>query len=297
MVKPMLCNRIFCNFIWLVFGAFLLLTACDSSLTGDLDLDYVGDKLTITGFLSPKEIWLKVGKTVPSSQSHKLRELLSPEGTVVMLLDSAGRTIVNLTSNNRWIYTTKSQRLAVGQSYRIRVSAPGFTDAETDLITIPEPVEVAFEPMQNISGANGPGGQLDFSFMDNGTIRNFYYADFGVTKGNLMSKVAFWVINPEFQGKCFSIYPFSDNCFNGRRATLQYGFDKTFNLAPGPPLADTLRLRFGPVTHHFFEGNKQYLDQDAFISGLNEPLPTYTNIKNGYGVVFGQNWKEYLFKL
>jgi len=273
-------------------------TGCNGRLINDIDLDYIGDQLTMVGYISPTEIRIRAGRTRPADGSFYVAELFPPADMEIQLLDARDSLIHRLTLTDRRFFVTKNIQLKIGFAYRVRATATGFPTVESTLLQIPEPIaDFAIQPIKDIDDLGIPGtvaGQLDFSFTDQSPIRNFYYINIGLKKDTSVYPALVWIINEQWQQQCFSIDVFNDDCFNQQNVTLQYGFQKVIYSLSERPNADTMLLRFGPNTpelYHYYQTN--IIKNDELIQGINEPALTYTNLSNGYGVVFAQNWREY----
>jgi Domain of unknown function (DUF4249) len=267
-------------------------------VTGQLDPDYEGDRLAVSGFLSTDSIWLQAGKTVDANKEHKIRDLLAP-GTQVFVLDADNKRVAEVFSKDGYNFCLRAKVLRTEQPYKVVVTAPGLLEAETDWIIIPGISRIDSLQVSDLSGIiNGPTAQLRVGLRDQDNRPDYYFAGFRAFKKNAESGVLAWVIDDTVNEKCYRVDAFSDACFNGNAAVLLYGFDKTaFFGNSGSQKMDYLRFRFGKVSRQYFDALQNTLEEDGFIQGIHEPPLTYTNVKNGYGVVFGQSWKDYWVKI
>jgi hypothetical protein len=279
-----------------------LFAGCTGRQIDDIQLDYIGDQLTLVGYISPTEIKIKAGKTQPSDVSFFLSALRPPPDTKLQLLDEKDSVICQLDLSDNSFFLKNDLQLEIGAYYRVRATALGFATVESSLLLIPEPLsDLEIQPIQDIDDLGIPGataGKLAFSFTDRSPERAYYHINFGLKKDTATYTPGVWIINEQWQEQCYSINIFSDDCFNERNVELQYGFQKVISALSQTPKADTFLMQFGPATsdlYHYYKNN--IINNDGLIDGINEPPLTYTNLTNGYGVVFAQNWKEYKIAL
>ena len=176
------------------------------------------------------------------------------------------------------------------------LTATGLTDIKSTPILIPEfvPLDSIAQTLSEPLGPNSNEVALYFSDVPG---ENYYFTSFGVTKNNLRRNAITGIIDDQINQKCYAIGTFPDECFQSSAATLRYGIQKNyqFNILYEP--ADSLIFRFGAVSKELLELEKNRPSDNEFIEGINEPPLTYSNITNGYGVVFAQNWMDYKVQL
>ena len=273
-----------------IFVLAFLGLACDSRLEGELAPDYIGDQLTINGFLSPDSVWLKVGKTVNPYEDYKSRDFIAPQLRVFVLDQQGGET--ELLSKDGLNFKSASLRLAPGALYRVKAIAPGLADAISEPILIPD-TALLHNPRIEKDAADPQRGLLYFSFYDR-PGKDHYLATFSLKKGNWIGGGGhIWLHNEDLNGKCYRYGIFPDDCFGPARNTLVFGYNTQYLK----PIPDTLIIRFGKVSESVYKAQESNPPDDGFIQGINEPPATYSNIKGGIGMVFGQYWKEYAVRL
>ena len=80
---------------------------------------------------------------------------------------------------------------------------------------------------------------------------------------------------------------------------MLFGADENYYFGSGNvrERGDAIVIRFGKVSEALYQSEQSEPNDNGFIEGVNELPATYSNVSNGHGVVFGQNWKEYQIKL
>lgn len=271
----------------------LSLHSCDSSVTGNIDFEYEGDRLTLNGFLSTDSIKIYAGKTVGIVKSVSIQDFIVP-GIVVTVHDESGRQWP-LTSKDGIIFRAPTNFLVPGNTYRVRAKASGYTSVETDQIDIPVPLTTT-TLVQNgtrIWEGNEEAAIVTLAF-DDPPGKNFYTCHFLVQKGQKYLSAASDLSQNITNRRCYDGRTFNDLCFDGQRTEIEYEVRKNHQFTSNTPvLADSIVCYFGGVSEQFYQHWENYPKNDGFIDGLQELPITYTNVKNGFGVVYGRTWKVY----
>jgi hypothetical protein len=288
-------NRFFHNYTINIVLLFLLFVAsgCKSDITNELKSNYKGDKISITGALSLDSVNLYVGKTTDAFSEVTIDEIEAQQAKAY--IEDETRTFhYDLESTNGKLFRAKKIGLQVGKKYKVFASAKDLKSVETDWILIPDAVVVEDLIVRKTAGSYRSPNEITFSFQDKVGI-NFYFLNIVLKREKLLGTVPSFVPT-ESESACYDISIFNDICFEGKKATLRYGsFGETnFPSIKGYQLADSIIIRFGGISEQWYKLKLSSNTGDDLIDGINEPPLTYTNVKNGYGVVFAHNLKDYV---
>jgi hypothetical protein len=286
----------------LAFLSMVFLTlnqACDSYNSFELDLDYKGNKLVIDGFFNVDSINILVSRSTSIVDTFKYSDLKLSNPKVV-IREKDGPFLLELTSQNGFTFKAKNVGLKVGKAYQVQASADNIASAETDWIVIPELITLDSFQTEPYRRNDVIGHVLQFNIKDPAE-ENFYFINFRATLDGLKSKNSTqgWPFDEQINGNCYNGGSFSDQCFNGKKLTLKYVVKTHQSFKPrdnNGEQGNGLIIRFANLSKQAHLGRNQGSGDDI-IEGLNEPAPTYTNVKNGYGLVFAFNSRDYVIKL
>lgn len=278
--------------ICIVLSLFLL-WQCDSDVTGKLQSDYAGDRLTLSGFFSVDTISLTVGKSTDAFSPIERGELLA-KNPQVYIEDEGGTFQFKLTLSDSAHFYAGKIGLIAGKKYRIVASADNLDAVESNFMQIPDLLSIQNLTFKNLPISGRITNELSFDIQDSPNPDHYFF-DIAIKKANLLQTAPFWVPEDGILDNCYAVFVFTDLCFNGKRTNLTYrvspdGFFKGFK---GPQVADSIVIRFGGISEEAYRSQLAMPVDDGFIEGINEPPLTYSNIKNGYGVVFAHSLKDY----
>lgn len=276
------------GFLSIVF----LFVQCESGVVSELKFDYSGDQLTINGYLSPNHIQLQAAKTVNIYEPYRDSDFLVNNIQVFVIDENQDR--IEIKSADGFNFVDSVSQLKVGHKYQVQVIAEDYETLLTEEILIPSktPIHQFTQSFYEDNSARRIH-RIDFSFQDSLT-NDFYFSDYSIRKDRKNVSTLYFPIEDIRVESCYGRSIFNDICFNGEEVQLSYGVrvESQFNTVEYQ-LADTIIFRFGKVSKSFFDASIINSSSDDLIEGINEQAPSYTNVKNGYGVVYGQNWEDY----
>ena len=276
----------------------LLFVACNKTYNSTLDIPYQGDKLVLNGIISPDSVRFQLTKSLPLNGQFTLTDYYVNNGQI--WIEDENNQKVNLKlSSNGFDFFQNIKILKPEQKYKIFASADGFKTVETSWITIPKLVQLS-DNQQELKQLNCDCNKLNLFFQDTEKEKNYYNISFvALKKAKKVTADIFLANKAVINNNCYTyIGVFDDNCFDGQKTTLEYGFMREINNIDNNKVSfDTLQCRFGAVSKDAFDYKNSQNKGAEFIEGINEPLPSYTNITNGYGFVFAQNWQNYFIKV
>lgn len=196
-----------------------------------------------------------------------------------------------------------------GQTYRLRVEAPGYPAVESRLTmpgNAPTIISATFTPRTNNGGIGGRAGTLNVSIQDDGATTDYYVATARfvdllgqpVRSGQVLRDNSDDGSDTDFQGGQFmlsepggngDLYPFADTDVNGKAFTLKadlivYAYDPN----SGQDLPGQLEVtvsRCTRDTYEFWLSRRRYFDTQG--NPFAEPAPLRSNIDGGFGIFGG----------
>ncbi len=284
-------------FIMLIY---LFTVSCETDFLGTLENNFEGEKITVNGFISPDSIWLQIGKSVsPYAGSFKIGDFLLRDAQVFIIRED-GRELP-IFSKDGYNYTESQMGLEPLQYYRVKVISSTLGKVVTDKILIPDLTTIYNIKQKDRSDFFEPATRVSFTF-DDTSGNHFYLTQFAVKKDTIVKNGVHWLDNIFLAETCIERLAFSDQCFDGKSLALDYMLINTYQSLDATRKAakvkaDSVIIRFGQISEELYVYRKKnILDDDAIIE-INQAPISYSNVPNGYGLVFGQNWKEYTFKL
>ncbi len=289
----------------LILFCFICLYGCESNVKGELKDLAAPDKLSVYGMISPDSVWVQLGKSVNPYKDNKLSDFLL-KGGQVWLMNDKNQVIQTLATKDDKNYYFYNAKLKAGDTYKIRASAKGFDTVESSLVSIPDvctPDITLLSPTYRELDVQAV--DLILRFTDKSLVKDYYLINYLRVYNGVVSDILGGKLSDAKSTKaCYEGGNlFTDDCFNGKQTiNLTYSFLAPIIHINGKPLGEGIGkiwMRFGKVSKEYYElYPKNNYDSQAIIPGLNDPLPTKSNITNGYGVVFAQNWKEnYYFEV
>ena len=275
----------------------LVIISCDKTYNSNVDIPYEGDKLVLNGIISPDSIRFQLTKSLPITGNFTLADYFVKNSQIWIEDENKQKVGISLISNG-FDFFQKTKLLQVEKKYKIFASADGFQTIETEWITIPKSVQLT-NNQQELNQFACDCNKLLLSFQDTEKEKNYYNINFvAFSKGKKYEVEAFLSDAEIKNNRCYTHRGiFDDNCFDGKNVKLEYGFNRTIAGIPNVSSFDTLQCRFGTVSREAYDYKQSKDVGTEFISGINDPLPSYKNVINGYGFVFAQNWQNYFIKV
>ncbi len=277
---------------------FLLLLAvsfwqCETEIVAKLKDNYTGDRITISGGLSVDSINLIIGKSTDAYSAVTEEKLTALN--IFAFIEDEGKTLnYKLSSPDGIKFKAGNIGLQPGRAYRIIVTADNLKTAMTDWIIIPQPTT-----LENITTIKNPASgrisnDVSFSFQDQPGI-DYYHFSAAIIKSKAYGSAVLAIPDEIINGSCYALRVFKDQCFEGKKISLTYQVytDSYFSGFKGPQIGDSIAFRFGKVSKEVYLNHLARPNDDGIISGINEPPLTYSNVQNGYGVVYAYHLKDY----
>lgn len=286
--------------LYFLMLVYLFTTACEADFVGTLEDNFEGEKITINGFISPDSIWLQIGKSVsPYKGSFKIGEFFLRDAQVFIVGENGQE--LPIYSKDGYNYTESQVRLSPLQYYRVKVISSTLGEVVTEKILIPDITTIYNIKQQDKSDFFEPATRVSFTFYD-ALGNHFYITQFAAKKDTIIKNGIYELDNIFLAETCIKRPAFSDQCFDGKSLELDYIFINTYQSLDATReaakvKADSVVIRFGQISEELYVYMKKNLSYDDTIIEINQAPISYSNVPNGYGLVFGQNWKEYVFKL
>lgn len=274
--------------------AVLLFTACDMSMTINLDLPEHEPLLVIN---SSGE----VGGQMNVYVSHSI-DPLSSDG-FEYLTDAS----VVLKENNvliddmyclgdPFLFYTTDEQLEEGKTYQLEVSHPSYPTATAE-VTVPVSVEI-----QSVVLGDTSDYMMDLRFtIQDPEENNYYLLKILVNDGYGFgwSGVGFETIDPSFEDKGLiedgyegRKAMFNDQLFNGTSKTFSLDIDYWEGV-------DSVKVELFTLSESFYKYHESRRLQNRSENGPSsilgaEPVVVYNNIQNGFGVFAVQSKNEFV---
>lgn len=292
---------------------FCFLAGCQEREV-ELKLPYAEDRLVISSNLKAGEpIKVEVSRTFKPSGIVPANTRVS--GAIVTLTKNDQTTII-LNSDGAGFYLSDIL-VESGAEYVVRASMEGFPDVESLPVKVPvSKPDFSYELRKDVKGLNNPNTPQDLVnlyFSESEVLSGFYLIAF---TANYEKEVRsrYWTSNDNFastEESCFA--KFSDNsggylnnltllrgdCMPKQGNPISFSLEvavgriDTLNSKIGKfyfEYAHTANMRVANVSQEWFKWaqseNQQPKSVDHFVQ---VPQETYTNVKNGYGVVYASN--------
>ncbi len=265
--------------------ALCLTLSCRPQIT--LVPDYEGDKLTINGIISPDSALVRLSKSLSPYENHVYEDFFVKNGQV-WISDENGKRITNLNSNDGFNFYSYEKKLEIGKKYIVFATASDLPQAESHPILIPKRANIYFEHQKIDSITH----KLSVTLQDALGEQNYYDSGFSFLQDKKVKHLPVASLN-----QCSVKATFDDVCFEGKKTILNYEFSSLYFTNA---LVDTIYFHFGAISQEAFLWNesKPIPNQNinpALGQSLDDSALSYTNVKNGYGVVYAQNWEQFLF--
>lgn len=282
----------------------------------DINLPYDGDKLVLNSHLlagSPCEVYIEH----TFKPLGLLPENLTVSNASVSVIEDASDTTV-LTSTGKGSYSSDFL-IKAGSNYVVRATAPGYESAQSKPVRVPDAkAEFQYKIKKNVSGVYDPKQTyaLVSLYFNNVHPESEYYAIslVSVYKDQNLSDVLF--INDNVaatEENCTATYAerrrdkgrqpgvtlVRGNCMPAQGKPISISINTvtsrvvnsgTDSIRVQDEQASKLLLRVGKATQGWFKWSQVQSNQPTDVDFLLlTPQKTFTNIENGYGLVYASN--------
>lgn len=179
-----------------------------------------------------------------------------------------------------------------GEYFAVTVSAPGFAQAFAEL-RIPGKSSINKTVWKDSTGFDSSGyplGRLSVKINDNGGEKNYYRINLFYYKTGLGE----WVVmkpaleDAEFENQALKTEDggiiFKDNTFNGKQRTVN--FITQFGFSSQSPKFMAVVENLSEPYYNYFKSLDDYKNNSGIF---NEPIPVFSNIRNGLGIFAGSS--------
>lgn len=299
----------------LIFVIGVVGLGCNPSKT--YELPFAGSKIVINAVLIANEApEVYVGKTW--SATGQIPENVHLEKATVLLFE--GELLLGrMVHRQNGVYTLAQYKLLPEKSYTIKASADGLPNAESAPVKIPSsfPLQsIQLDRAANVSSINGPGAKpvllRVFLREDSSEFLGILaetYTDGYINATQITPLETSVSLGASAASDCF----FTSGLFGNLglqlpiyRALLIYNTfclrnSRTLNVVvetngslqkPGDYSrqdADEIRVQLVNCSPEYVEYTKRNRILEGMDFAFNEPTPTYTNVKGGYGVIVAIN--------
>lgn len=294
------------------FLVIFFLSACRGKEV-EIPLDFVGERLVLWGKLeSGKSAQIQVNKIFPALGNI-------PEQTAVTAAEVSlfknGFFYANLFPTGEDGFYGTDSLIEAGQTYRVRAIANGFPIAESDEVTVPASLPLLYYIRKpNVPGetwSHIPQDLVSITFNSANNLYNTYLAISFLAFFQDYNRSLTWPTKDNIlanEGDCHSWTRDPDKIFgqlflmNG--ACLLEEFPLNFSVPIGdlsrPPnsqgeyeLAKRVTMLLASVSKEWFLYNQIENKQPEGLDHLVlPPQKAYTNVKNGYGIIYGYHAME-----
>lgn len=270
------------------------LSACEQVI--EPDLPEHTPRLVLQAFFTPDSTWVAfVGRSVGILEAMPEREMSVADATVELLKE--GRVIDRLEFfQEERVYLWEEGALQAGESYSLRVAAPGFATIEaTDAIPRPVPTAVVSylthtsdRSESRIKGdmsikleIQDPPGETNYY-----QIRMFAFFDSELYEGSFSTQdpsiIADNAADESFTESFYTAPFFKDTLFDGQTHAIE--LSGNYNA----PERTSFRVQVLHVSETYYEYLRSAkLHESTLDNPFAEPLSVYSNVENGYGIFAG----------
>ena len=279
----------------------LALSACEQVI--EPDLPEHTPRLVLQAFFTADSTWVAfVGRSVGILEPMPEREMAVADATVELLKE--GRVIDELKFFQRdRVYVWEKGALQAGESYLLRVSAPGFAAIEaTDAIPTPVPTEiVSYLTRPSVRSDSRIKGDISIKLeiQDPPGETNYYQIRMFAFFRSERLEGSFSTQDPSIIADNAADEPFTefytapffkDTLFDGQ--THEIELSSNYNV----PEHTRLFLQILDISETYYEYVKsaelhEFTQENPFA----EPVSVYSNVENGYGIFAG--YSSQIFEL
>ncbi|HCY41087.1 MAG TPA: hypothetical protein DHV48_06990 [Prolixibacteraceae bacterium] len=285
------------RYIHLLLLPFLLVS-CTKYI--EFSPPYEGDKIVINGYLSPNEgVRIKITHSINPVGKYLRSDSLIVKDAVAALYEN-GVKLIDLEYTGKGFYglpDTPAVELLAGHKYKLIVQTEQYGKAESEEITLPAKPEINnfnFEEIGYVYGSGSENGLFSFS-ISKPNEKEACFSIQVVTKDN---RSLFFMHYPLIQGRNYfescgtgaggmSIY--SNECgFTNQvhQYSVETKYFENWNISH---YYNPLIIRIGTVSRDVYDYGKSYTQLDGMEFGFAEPPIQKSNIKGGYGLLYGSN--------
>lgn len=279
--------------VLLLLSMTLLIGACSTELA--IPLPFEGERLVIRAIFSAGDtVTVSVDHTYPPTGEYRFSEGVT--NATIYLYEGTRRvdTLRRVTKNK--YQADPGIRPVPGQTYWLRVEAPGYPTVESQPETIPAYPDIAGATLDKKDRYT-----LSVTVQDTPNTRNQYEIrligyyqrwETGINADNLSRPDAI-DDNCGFRGNRNAFF-YRDLCFENRSLTTRYGSDLTGTpqfeadslrgTIKGNPVAERLVVRVRSVSEGYLN-YYAYRSAEDIEQAFAQPASRYTNLKGGYGIV------------
>ena len=276
----------------------LLLVSCSKYI--EFLPPYEGDKIVINGYLSPNEgAKIKITHSINPVGKYLLSDSLLIKDASAALYEN-GIKMIDLKYGGKGFYglpDSPSVELRAGNKYKLIVQSDRYGSAESEEITLPEKPEIVdfkFEEIGYFNGSGSENGLFSFSISEPNEKESFFSIEV-LTKDD---RSLYFGHYPRIEGEIYfescETYVGSMNIYSNEcgftNLVHQYNFDlKYSDDGYSSKYYQPLIIRIGTVSRDLYEYSKSYSQLEGIELGFAEPPILKSNIKGGYGLLYGAN--------
>ncbi|MFY9153613.1 MAG: DUF4249 domain-containing protein [Prolixibacteraceae bacterium] len=281
----------------------ILLVSCTKYI--EYSPPYEGDKIVINGYISPTEgAKIKITHSINPVGNYLWADSLLIKDASAALYEN-GIKLIDLKYGGKGYYglpDSPTVNLIAGHKYKLVVQSELYGKAESEEITLPEqPVINDFKFGETVKIYGVEYGIFSFSISEPNKKDTYFLLD-AVTKNNesLFFRRYPWKDGEIYFESCqayigvLSVY--SNECgFTNQEHSyalqIKY-YDRNSNYYYKPII-----IRIGTVSRELYEYAKNYSQLEGIELGFAEPPILKSNIKGGYGLLYGSNIVSYNIEL
>lgn len=293
------------KYIHLLLYTFLLVS-CTKYI--EFSPPYEGDKIVINGYLSPSEgAKIKITHSINPVGKYLLSDSLLIKDASVVLYEN-GVKLIDLNYNGKGYYglpNASGIKLLAGHKYKLMVQSEQYGKAESEEIILPEQPEInnfKFEKVGYVYGSGSENGVFSFS-ISKPSYKESCFSIQVVTKDD---RPLYFGHYPRIEGEYYF-----ENCETGAVGMSIYSNECGFTNYVHQYYVEIkyseswkishyyqpLTIRIGAVSRELYDYAKSYNQLEGIELGFAEPPILKSNIKGGYGLLYGSNIISYPIKL
>jgi hypothetical protein len=287
-------------FIILSISIIVLLSSCEREIDYLYKVD--NDKLVITGSISPQEgVKIKVTHSIQPTGTYFYKDsIFIANAEVFLIINDSNSIKLRYTVGGFYMLDTSVYFPKPGIRYKIKVESVNYGIAESTDVSIPQKPNFAYigyiAEKVNINGDSAV--HAFYTLYDNYGEENYYYYSFT----SLNPAISMWGVllqsdyetqicgNVDYWKHSF----FTDLCLDKPVDTLKFEVVTDYQ----DDNIDTFNIRFSSTNESLYAYCKNNMQPEGAIElAFSEPRIHSTNIKNGYGIFYGENIQNIIFKL